>query len=87
MIGALFVGSIETVYAGEINPPRARGGQSREIASGCGVEFAKGAELGRFNMGSTVVLLWQHALGEFAPGLAAGSRLRLGQLLAGTASP
>jgi phosphatidylserine decarboxylase len=87
MVGALFVGSIETVYAGEINPPPARGGQPCEIASGRGVEFAKGAELGRFNMGSTVVLLWQRALGEFAPGLAAGSRLRLGQLLAGTASP
>ncbi len=86
MVGALFVGSIETVYAGEINPPAGRGGASREIGAGAGVEFGKGAELGRFNMGSTVVLLWQRALGAFAPGLAAGARLRLGQLLAGTVS-
>jgi phosphatidylserine decarboxylase len=86
MVGALFVGSIETVYAGEINPPPLRGGPPREIDAGRGAEFGKGAELGRFNMGSTVVLLWQRALGAFAPGLAAGGRLRLGQLLAGVVS-
>jgi phosphatidylserine decarboxylase len=86
MVGALFVGSIETVYAAEINPPPLRGGQPREIDAGRGTEFRKGAELARFNMGSTVVLLWQRALGAFAPGLAAGGRLRLGQLLAGAVS-
>lgn len=82
MVGALFVGSIETVYAGEINPPASRGGAAREIAAGQGLEFRRGDELGRFNMGSTVVLLWQRTAGEFAPGLAAGVRLRLGQRLA-----
>lgn len=84
MVGALFVGSIETVYGGEINPPGRRGGAPLEIEAGRGLEFGKGAELGRFNMGSTVVLLWQRAAGVFAPGLAVGARLRLGQLLAGT---
>ena len=58
LVGALFVGSIETVYAGEINPPRARGGaRARASPRASAREFAKGAELGRFNMGSTVVLL------------------------------
>ncbi len=87
MVGALFVGSIETVYGGEINPPQARGGVPHEIDAGRGLEFRKGDELGRFNMGSTVVLLWQRSAGEFAPGLAAGARLRLGELLAGRAAP
>ncbi len=87
MVGALFVGSIETVYGGEINPPRARDGVPREIAAGRGLEFRKGDELGRFNMGSTVVLLWQRSTGQIAPGLAAGARLRLGELLAGRAAP
>ena len=86
MVGALFVGSIETVYGGEINPPRDRGGVPREITAGRGLEFRKGDELGRFNMGSTVVLLWQRSAGEIAPGLAAGARLRLGELLAGKAA-
>lgn len=58
-VGAVFVGSMETVYCGEINPPpRSRNGV-RTIATGVGRHFAKGAELGRFNMGSTVVLLFQ----------------------------
>ena len=59
LVGALFVGSMETVYAGEINPPpRSRGG-AVPIPKGIGQSFAKGAELGRFNMGSTVILLFQ----------------------------
>jgi phosphatidylserine decarboxylase len=59
LVGALFVGSIETVYCGEVNPPP-RGGRTRQpIAEGVGREFAKGEELGRFNMGSTVVMLFE----------------------------
>ena len=60
LVGALFVGSIETVFAGEVNPPPARGGGVRTLEAGRGTEFERGAELGRFNMGSTVVLLVGH---------------------------
>lgn len=59
LIGALFVGSMETVYCGEINPPRYRGGRPQTIAKGVGSHFEKGSELARFNMGSTVILLFQ----------------------------
>jgi phosphatidylserine decarboxylase len=59
LVGALFVGSMETVYAGEINPPPRRRRGIVPIAKGIGQRFSKGAELGRFNMGSTVVLLFQ----------------------------
>jgi phosphatidylserine decarboxylase len=59
LVGALLVGSIETVYAGEINPPPRHRKQASLIATGIGQNFSKGAELGRFNMGSTVVLLFQ----------------------------
>jgi phosphatidylserine decarboxylase len=82
LVGALFVGSIETVYAGEVNPPRARGGVVRDIHQGVGSRFAKGAELGRFNMGSTVVLLVGNPAlrcsDRFGPGVA----VRMGQALA-----
>jgi len=84
LVGALFVGSIETVYAGEINPPPIRGGAVRSIATGLGTQFARGAELGRFNMGSTVVLLLGNRATRFADGLAPGTALRLGQALART---
>lgn len=85
LVGALFVGSIETVYAGEINPPRSRGGPVVRIDAGAGTDFAKGAELGRFNMGSTVVLLLGNAAVRHADGLEPGSPVRLGQVLARTA--
>ena len=39
LVGALFVGSIETVFAGEINPPPGRGGQARVIEAGVGATF------------------------------------------------
>jgi phosphatidylserine decarboxylase len=81
-VGALFVGSIETVYAGEVNPPPVRGGAVRTIDAGVGRSFARGEELARFNMGSTVVLLLGNAAVRVARGLAPGSTLRLGQLLA-----
>ena len=82
MVGALFVGSIETVFAGEINPPRTRGGLVSHVETGVGRQFARGEELGRFNMGSTVVLLLGHRATRFAGQLGAGSTLRLGQALA-----
>jgi phosphatidylserine decarboxylase len=82
LVGALFVGSIETVYAGEINPPAARGGRVVNLSDGIGQEFAKGQEIGRFNMGSTVVLLLGNGSVRFAEGLGAGRTVRMGQLLA-----
>jgi phosphatidylserine decarboxylase len=82
LVGALFVGSIETVYAGEINPPAARGGRVVPITDGVGTEFARGAELGRFNMGSTVILLVGRGGIRFAEGLGSGRPVRMGQRLA-----
>ena len=82
LVGALFVGSIETVYAGEINPPRSRGGLVCHIETGLGTEFAKGAELGRFNMGSTVILMLGNGATRFAEQLGPRSTVRMGQLLA-----
>ena len=81
LVGALFVGSIETVYAGEINPPAARGSAVRDIATGNGLQFARGQELARFNMGSTVVAVFGRGL-RFADRLGPGAVVRLGQLLA-----
>jgi len=82
MVGALFVGSVETVYAGEINPPAGRSGAARAIEGGIDREFARGAELGRFNMGSTVVLLLGNRRLRFAERLSPGATLRLGESLA-----
>jgi phosphatidylserine decarboxylase len=82
LVGALMVGSIETRYAGEINPPGLRRGQTREITTGRGTEFGKGDELGRFNMGSTVILAMSDPRVRFTRHFAAGAVVRLGQAIA-----
>ncbi|HEX9207528.1 MAG TPA: archaetidylserine decarboxylase [Steroidobacteraceae bacterium] len=81
LVGALFVGSIETVFAGEINPPPGRGGQVRAIEAGVGQRFARGAEIGRFNMGSTVIVLFGQPA-AFCPRVEPGEPVRMGQPLA-----
>ena len=79
LVGALFVGSIETVYCGEVNPPPRRGKSPHAIATGAGREFRKGEELGRFNMGSTIVLLFQNNRVRWHDFLIPEATVRLGQ--------
>jgi phosphatidylserine decarboxylase len=82
LIGALFVGSIQTVHCGEVNPPPRRRKTPHPIAQGVGRHFARGEELGRFNMGSTVVLLFERDRIAWDAALAPGSVVRLGRAIA-----
>jgi len=79
MVGALFVGSIETVWNGEINPPPRPRRAVRSLPAGVGLDLAKGAEIGRFNMGSTVVMLFEPGKVRFDTMLAPGATVRMGQ--------
>ena len=62
-------------------PPRGRKTPVR-IATGVGRQFAKGEELGRFNMGSTVVLLFERNRVAWDAQLVAESRVQLGRRIA-----
>lgn len=83
MVGALFVGSMGTVWHGDIAPRRARGAMALPVPPAAPVAasatLARGAELGRFNMGSTVILLLPPGKARWDPSLASGSVLRVGQ--------
>ncbi len=57
LVGALFVGSMSTVWHGEMTPRRRRRALDAAARSAARSMLARGAELGRFNMGSTVILL------------------------------
>ncbi len=85
LVGALFVGSIETVWAGEITPPH-RNVVSHRTFAGDGPSLRKGAEMGRFNMGSTVILLLPKNGARWDPGLEPGHPVRLGMPI-GRTSP
>jgi phosphatidylserine decarboxylase len=83
LVGALLVGSIATVWHGEVTPRAVRGCADLPLdASRAALSLDKGAELGRFNMGSTVILLLPPGGGEWLHGLAPGSSVRVGQALA-----
>jgi phosphatidylserine decarboxylase len=81
LVGALFVGSISTVWHGEITPPTRR--QTRELAPVPGSDAAleRGALMGWFNMGSTVVLLFPKGRVQWRPDLQSGMTVRVGQPL------
>lgn len=84
LVGALFVGSIETVHCGEVNPPPRRRKASTRLATGVGRHFAKGEELGRFNMGSTVILLFERNRIAWDSTLLSESTVQLGRPIART---
>lgn len=77
LIGAIFVGSIETVWAGQVTP-LPRGGYRPAVGP---VHLGLGEEMGRFNMGSTVILLLPPGAVDLDPGLKPGDPLRMGQAL------
>lgn len=78
LVGALNVGSIETVWAGEITPPRSHAVHRREYQEG-EVSLKKGAELGRFNMGSTVIVLFERQRIRWQAKFAANAGVRMGE--------
>jgi phosphatidylserine decarboxylase len=80
LVGALFVGSMATVWAGDITPARRRGPTRLELPAG-GVRLKRGDELGRFNMGSTVILLFERDRVRWSDDLGPGVTVRVGQPL------
>jgi len=83
LVGALFVGSMSTVWHGDVTPrsPRVRGDLALDFVR-ANLRLEKGTEMGRFNMGSTVILLLPPGRIEWLGDLAAGSAIRMGQALA-----
>jgi phosphatidylserine decarboxylase len=82
LVGALHVGSIETVHCGEVNPPPRHKKRPEIIQQGVGRQFDKGEELGRFNMGSTVVLLFERNRVHWDASMRANATVQLGRPIA-----
>jgi phosphatidylserine decarboxylase len=78
MVGALNVGSIATVWEGDITPAARR---VVTVLPARHVALEKGAELGRFNMGSTVILLFEPRRARWHAEVRAGAQVRVGQSL------
>ncbi|NBC49141.1 MAG: phosphatidylserine decarboxylase [Gammaproteobacteria bacterium] len=86
LVGAIFVGSIETVWAGKMTPPRIKTVTVTE-AGPEPIRLARGDELGRFNMGSTVILLFGADAVAWASSLRPGAQVRVGGSIGQTKAP
>lgn len=80
LVGAIFVASIETVWHGEVTPPTGKNIRNWKYDEE-NITFAKGQEMGRFNMGSTVILLHAKNKMEWEKTLKAEDVVRLGQAI------
>ncbi len=82
LVGATIVGSMATTWHGAVNPPRVRRVREWHYPERA-VALRQGEEMGRFMLGSTVVLLFaKSARLRFNPAWAPGRAIRLGEAMA-----
>ena len=86
LVGAIFVGSMDTVWHGEVRGRRGqptrwayRGDERRQ--------FQAGDEIGRFNMGSTVIVLLPQGAADWEPDLGPGDQVTLRQAIGHPRNP
>ena len=82
LVGAMIVAGIETVWSGQVAPPPA----TPDLRDYAGVpepiRLEKGEEMGRFKLGSTVILLFAEDAIKWQDSYQAGTSTRLGEALA-----
>ncbi|HVL43761.1 MAG TPA: archaetidylserine decarboxylase, partial [Acidovorax sp.] len=81
LVGATIVGSMATVWHGQVNPPRTGTLRQWDYAPGQ-VRLQQGEEMGRFLLGSTVVMLFPHGPLQFNPQWAPARPIQLGEAMA-----
>lgn len=89
LVGATIVGSVATVWHGVVNPPRPHR-VVRWDYRGQDIVLRKGQEMGRFLLGSTIVMLFPQDVVSFHPDWAPTRPVRLGEAMgaiAGATSP
>ena len=79
LVGAIFVGCMDTVWHGTVTPPHRAQIDHIEYAPGDAPTLNKGDEMGRFNMGSTVIMLWPQQQMEWHQSFALEQAVLMGQ--------
>jgi len=80
LVGAINVAAIETVWAGLITPPKGKISTSKNYSTE-NITLDKGEEMGRFNMGSTVILVFAEGAPTLNNDLSADQSVQLGTAL------
>lgn len=82
LVGAMIVAGIETVWSGQEAPPSRTIKTSRYDKIPSPIVLVKGEEMGRFKLGSTVILLFGKDMIDWLDDYQAGTGTRLGESLA-----
>jgi phosphatidylserine decarboxylase len=84
LVGATIVGSMATVWHGVVNPPRGKTVRQWDYPDEptSAIRLKQGEEMGRFLLGSTVVMLFPKGPLKFNPEWAPGREIRLGEAMA-----
>lgn len=82
LVGAMVVAGIETVWSGQVAPPPKSASSIDYCRTPEPVSLARGEEMGRFKLGSTVILLFPEGAIRWQQQYAAGTPTRLGEPLA-----
>ena len=85
LVGATIVGSMATVWHGQVNPPRSPQICEWHYDAGT-VVLRKGDEMGRFMLGSTVVMLFAKGVVDFNPAWSAARAIQLGEAMGSAAA-
>ena len=86
LVGAINVAAIETVWHGLVTPPQRRSMSTVNYPDEQAVNLAKGDEMGRFNMGSTIIVLMENPV-AWRVDMQAGDAVRMGQFLGSLPAP
>ncbi len=84
LVGAMLVASVHTVWSGKVAPSKSSGVVVKQYSDEK-IHLEKGDELGHFELGSTVIVVFPKGLSQWSEGLVAGSAVQVGQQV-GTAS-
>lgn len=82
LVGAINVGCIETTWHGVVTPPHRQPVNRWNYTQHDAIKFRMADEMGRFNMGSTVICLFANNNIEFDNAIVSAAPVRMGQLLA-----
>jgi phosphatidylserine decarboxylase len=82
LVGAMVVAGIETVWSGQVAPPPSTPQAQDYTAMSEPIYLEKGQEMGRFKLGSTVILLFAEDAINWQDTYAAGTVTRLGEAMA-----
>ena len=81
LVGAVNVSAIDTVWAGTVTPPSRHRIVHTEYHDDLHIQLDRGAEMGRFNLGSTVIMLLPENV-ELDAAITAGAPVKMGQAMA-----